>query len=94
MTQLSELNEPSVLECIRRRYSLNLIHTFSGLFCVVVNPWKYLSGLYSKEMRNIYAKACTTSTELPPHVFFVAQSAFDGICSPPSVVTSQSILIT
>nr|CAD2196500.1 unnamed protein product [Meloidogyne enterolobii] len=45
-------------------------------------------------MRNIYAKACTTSTELPPHVFFVAQSAFDGICSPPSVITSQSILIT
>ncbi|KAL7078764.1 hypothetical protein ACQ4LE_002008, partial [Meloidogyne hapla] len=94
MTQLSELNEPSVLECIRRRYSLNLIHTFSGLFCVVVNPWKNLPGLYSKEMRNIYAKACTTSTELPPHVFYVAQSAFDGICSPPSVVTSQSILIT
>ncbi|KAF7634873.1 Myosin motor domain-containing protein [Meloidogyne graminicola] len=94
MTQLSELNEPSVLECIRKRYSLNLIHTFSGLFCVVVNPWRNLPGLYSKEMRTHYAKACTTSTDLPPHVFYVAQSAFDGICSSSSSITSQSILIT
>jgi myosin heavy subunit len=57
----------------------------------VVNPWQQLAGLYSAKMRSFYAQQ-GSAADLPPHVFSIAQSAFDGICSPAR--SSQAILIT
>uniref|UniRef100_A0A183BV89 enoyl-CoA hydratase n=1 Tax=Globodera pallida TaxID=36090 RepID=A0A183BV89_GLOPA len=90
LCQLSELNDPSVLASIRQRYSLRLIHTYSGLFCVVVNPWRSMGPLYCGEMRAHYANS---DGDLPPHVFAIAQNAFEGI-SDRNSRTNQSILIT
>uniref|UniRef100_A0A914IBU5 Myosin motor domain-containing protein n=1 Tax=Globodera rostochiensis TaxID=31243 RepID=A0A914IBU5_GLORO len=90
LCQLSELNDPSVLGSIRQRYSLRLIHTYSGLFCVVVNPWRSMAPLYCGEMRAHYANS---DGDLPPHVFAIAQSAFEGV-SDRNSRTNQSILIT
>ncbi|KAK5965561.1 Myosin N-terminal SH3 domain-containing protein [Trichostrongylus colubriformis] len=42
MSNLTFLNDASVLHNLRSRYSAMLIYTYSGLFCVVINPYKRL----------------------------------------------------
>ncbi|CAJ0963541.1 unnamed protein product, partial [Mesorhabditis belari] len=42
MSNLSFLNDASVLGNLRARYAAMLIYTYSGLFCVVINPYKRL----------------------------------------------------
>jgi len=39
MADLTVLNEASVLFNLRDRYLSDLIYTYSGLFCVVINPY-------------------------------------------------------
>jgi myosin protein heavy chain len=53
MADLAYLNEPAVLENLRQRYYSDLIYTYSGLFCVVVNPYKQLP-IYSKEVESYF----------------------------------------
>lgn len=48
--QLKQLNEASVLHCIRQRYASNLIHTKAGPTLMVVNPMVPLS-LYSEKVK-------------------------------------------
>ncbi len=40
MSNLTYLNDASVLWNLRIRYVNELIYTYSGLFCVAVNPYK------------------------------------------------------
>lgn len=47
--QLKQLNEASVLHCVRQRYASNLIHTKAGPTLMVVNPMVPLS-LYSEKV--------------------------------------------
>ena len=42
MANLTYLSEPAVLHNLRDRYQRFLIYTYSGLFCVTVNPYKML----------------------------------------------------
>ena len=42
MANLTFLNEASVIDVLRTRYEEFLIYTYSGLFCVTVNPYKML----------------------------------------------------
>ncbi|VDM07809.1 unnamed protein product [Wuchereria bancrofti] len=86
---LSELNEACVLEVIRSRYKAQLIHTYSGLFCLVVNPWKNIP-IYTKEIMKAYMHSIDKNLNLPPHIYAIAQSTYDGLLSG----NNQSILIT
>uniref|UniRef100_A0A0R3S5Y9 Myosin motor domain-containing protein n=1 Tax=Elaeophora elaphi TaxID=1147741 RepID=A0A0R3S5Y9_9BILA len=89
MCNLSELNDACVLEAVRSRYQAQLIHTYSGLFCLVVNPWKNIP-IYTKEVMETYMRTIDKNSNLPPHVYAVAQAAYDGLLSG----NNQSILIT
>lgn len=40
MSLLSYLNEGGILHNLKARYVANIIYTYSGLFCVAVNPYK------------------------------------------------------
>jgi myosin heavy subunit len=42
MANLTYLNDASVLHNLRDRYGRWLIYTYSGLFCVAINPYKRL----------------------------------------------------
>ncbi|CAJ0929028.1 unnamed protein product, partial [Mesorhabditis belari] len=85
---LSEPNVATVLDSLHKRYSADVIHTYSGLFCLFINPWKSLP-IYKKEIMDVYRSKLDLS--LPPHVFAVAQTAYDGV---KRGGTNQSILIT
>ncbi len=86
--ELSHLNEASVLHNLRVRYDDDLIHTYSGLFLVVVNPYKWLP-IYTDEMIQMYSGK--RRTDVHPHVYAVADEAYRAMLRNKA---NQSILIT
>uniref|UniRef100_A0A3B5LYJ1 Myosin heavy chain 11 n=1 Tax=Xiphophorus couchianus TaxID=32473 RepID=A0A3B5LYJ1_9TELE len=73
MAELTCLNEASVLHNIRERYFSGLIYTYSGLFCVVVNPYKMLP-IYSEKIIDMYKGK--KRHEVPPHIYSIADNAY------------------
>merc|ERR1719193_1176925 len=73
MADLTCLNEASVLHNIKERYYSGLIYTYSGLFCVVVNPYKRLP-IYTEKIIEIYKGK--KRHEVPPHVFAITDIAY------------------
>lgn len=51
----------------------NYIQTYSGLFCVVVNPYKRLP-IYTEKIIDLYKGK--KRHEVPPHVFAITDSAY------------------
>merc|ERR1719245_2156509 len=88
MADLTCLNEASVLHNIKERYFSGLIYTYSGLFCVVVNPYKRLP-IYTEKIIEIYKGK--KRHEVPPHVFAITDIAYRSMLQDRE---DQSILCT
>ncbi|KHN84458.1 Myosin heavy chain, non-muscle [Toxocara canis] len=88
MAELTCLNEASVLHNLKERYFSSLIYTYSGLFCVVVNPYKKLP-IYSEAL--IEAFKGKKRHEMPPHIFAIADTAYRSMLQERE---DQSILCT
>merc|ERR1719323_1813201 len=88
MADLTCLNEASVLHNIKERYYSGLIYTYSGLFCVVVNPYKKLP-IYTEKIIEIYKGK--KRHEVPPHVFAITDIAYRSMLQDRE---DQSILCT
>ncbi|XP_063809706.1 myosin-15 [Pseudophryne corroboree] len=88
MAMLTHLNEASVLSNLRRRYSNWMIYTYSGLFCVTVNPYKWLP-VYKTEVVTAYKGK--RRSEAPPHIFSIADNAYHDMLRNRE---NQSMLIT
>merc|ERR1719189_970021 len=88
MADLTCLNEASVLHNIKERYCSGLIYTYSGLFCVVVNPYKRLP-IYTEKIIEIYKGK--KRHEVPPHVFAITDIAYRSMLQDRE---DQSILCT
>uniref|UniRef100_G3UQV7 Myosin heavy chain 15 n=1 Tax=Meleagris gallopavo TaxID=9103 RepID=G3UQV7_MELGA len=73
MAMLTHLNEASVLYNLRKRYSNWMIYTYSGLFCVTINPYKWLP-VYKSEV--VAAYKGKRRSEAPPHIFSIADNAY------------------
>lgn len=86
--ELSHLNEPAVLHNLRKRYDVDIIYTYSGLFLVVVNPYKRLP-IYNPEIVEIYKGK--RRNEMAPHVFAISDMAYRSMLNDRM---NQSILIT
>merc|ERR1711963_520976 len=88
MSNLTYLNDASVLWNLRIRYVNELIYTYSGLFCIAVNPYKRFP-IYTQRAMEIYMGK--RRNEVPPHIFAIAEGAFQGMMI---AGKNQSILIT
>ncbi|XP_071371708.1 myosin, heavy chain 7B, cardiac muscle, beta a [Centroberyx affinis] len=88
MAMLTHLNEASVLFNLRRRYSAWMIYTYSGLFCVTVNPYKWLP-VYSATV--VAAYKGKRRSEAPPHIYSIADNAYNDMLRNRE---NQSMLIT
>ncbi|XP_019381321.1 PREDICTED: myosin-15 isoform X1 [Gavialis gangeticus] len=88
MAMLTHLNEASVLYNLRRRYSNWMIYTYSGLFCVTINPYKWLP-VYKPEVVGAYKGK--RRSEAPPHIFSIADNAYNDMLRNRE---NQSMLIT
>uniref|UniRef100_A0AC35UA49 Myosin head n=1 Tax=Rhabditophanes sp. KR3021 TaxID=114890 RepID=A0AC35UA49_9BILA len=88
MSNLSILNEASVLHNLYQRYKSMMIYTYSGLFCVFINPYKMLP-IYTESVINMYVNQ--RRNEVPPHLFAVSDEAYRNMIADKQ---NQSMLIT
>ncbi|XP_077411934.1 myosin-9-like isoform X2 [Vanacampus margaritifer] len=88
MAELTCLNEASVLHNLKERYYSGLIYTYSGLFCVVINPYKNLP-IYSDEIVDMYKGK--KKHEMPPHIYAITDISYRSMMQDRE---DQSILCT
>ncbi|KAK2711652.1 hypothetical protein QYM36_012690 [Artemia franciscana] len=88
MSNLTYLNDASVLHNLRERYVNKLIYTYSGLFCVAINPYKRYP-IYTNRVVQIYKGR--RRNEVPPHIFAISDGAYSDMLTNHE---NQSMLIT
>lgn len=88
MADLTYLNDATVLHNLRQRYMSWFIYTYSGLFCVAINPYKRLP-VYTMKMVHYYRGK--NKNEVPPHLYLVADTAYSCMTRDKE---NQSMLIT
>ncbi|XP_061151531.1 myosin-7 isoform X1 [Syngnathus typhle] len=88
MAMFTFLHEPAVLFNLKERYAAWMIYTYSGLFCVTVNPYKALP-VYNQEV--VVAYRGKKRSEAPPHIFSISDNAYQYMLTDRE---NQSILIT
>uniref|UniRef100_A0A670K3N9 Myosin-7B-like n=1 Tax=Podarcis muralis TaxID=64176 RepID=A0A670K3N9_PODMU len=88
MAMLTHLNEASVLHNLKRRYAKWMIYTYSGLFCVTINPYKWLP-VYTAPV--VAAYKGKRRSEAPPHIYSIADNAYNDMLRNRE---NQSMLIT
>merc|ERR1712106_387806 len=88
MANLTYLGDACVYwnSCVR--YVNELIYTYSGLFCIAINPYKRFP-IYTLRTMEIYVDK--RRNEVPPHIFAIAEGAYQGMNISG---VNQSILIT
>ena len=65
MANLTYLNDASVFHNLEVRFKAKLIYTYSGLFCIVVNPYKRYP-IYTPTVVKLYLGK--RRNEVPPHL--------------------------
>merc|ERR1711902_19942 len=88
MANLTYLNDASVFHNLEVRYKAKLIYTYSGLFCVVVNPYKRYP-IYTETVVKIYLGK--RRNEVPPHLWAITETAYRNMLQNSK---DQSMLIT
>jgi len=88
MVNLTFLNDASVFWNLKTRYQAKMIHTYSGLFVVVVNPYKRYP-IYTHRVSKIYLGK--RRNEVPPHLWAIAEMAYRGMLGNKK---NQAMLIT
>ena len=88
MANLTFLNEASVFWNLKTRYQAKLIYTYSGLFCVVVNPYKRFP-IYTPRVVKMYLGK--RRNEVPPHLWAITETAYRNMLQNSK---DQSMLIT
>ena len=85
---MTYLSEAAVVYNLAERYVRFLIYTYSGLFCVTVNPYKWLP-VYDNHVVGCYKGK--RKSEMPPHIFSISDNAYNDMLRNRE---NQSMLIT
>merc|ERR1711892_330443 len=88
MADLTYLGDACVLWNSVVRYINQLIYTYSGLFCIAINPYERFP-IYTLRTMELYVGK--RRNECWPHIFAIAEGAYQGMCGSGM---NQSILIT
>nr|CAI5869310.1 unnamed protein product [Callosobruchus analis] len=88
MADLTYLNDAAVLHNLKQRYYAKLIYTYSGLFCVAINPYKRFP-VYTNRCAKLYRGK--RRNEVPPHIFAISDGAYVNMLTNHE---NQSMLIT
>merc|ERR1712089_54829 len=88
MADLTYLGDACVLWNSVVRYKNELIYTYSGLFCIAINPYKRYP-IYTLRTMELYVGK--RRNECWPHIFAIAEGAWQGMNN---TGINQSILIT
>merc|ERR1719288_614183 len=88
MANLTFLNDASVFWNLKVRFCAKLIYTYSGLFCIVVNPYKRYP-IYTGTVVKMYLGK--RRNEVPPHLWAITETAYRNMLTN---AKNQSMLIT
>merc|ERR1712193_14507 len=88
MANLTFLNDASVFWNLKVRFCAKLIYTYSGLFCIVVNPYKRYP-IYTGTVVKMYLGK--RRNEVPPHLWAITETAYRNMLTN---CKNQSMLIT
>jgi len=88
MANLTFLNDASVFHNLEVRYKAKMIYTYSGLFCIVVNPYKRYP-IYTQTVVKMYLGK--RRNEVPPHLWAITETAYRNMLQNNK---DQSMLIT
>jgi myosin heavy chain 6/7 len=88
MANLTYLNEATVFGNLAARYMTWKIYTYSGLFCITINPFKRLP-VYTYKVMGYYRGK--KRNEVPPHLYSIADNAYQNMLRDRE---NQSMLIT
>merc|ERR1711910_167994 len=88
MANLTFLNDASVFYNLKVRFQAKLIYTYSGLFCIVVNPYKRFP-IYTPTVVKMYLGK--RRNEVPPHLWAITETAYRNMLTN---TKDQSMLIT
>merc|ERR550539_943772 len=88
MANLTFLNDASVFWNLKVRFQAKLIYTYSGLFCIVVNPYKRYP-IYTGTVVKMYLGK--RRNEVPPHLWAITETAYRNMLTN---AKDQSMLIT
>merc|ERR1719384_276421 len=88
MANLTFLNDASVFWNLKVRFCAKLIYTYSGLFCIVVNPYKRYP-IYTGTVVKMYLGK--RRNEVPPHLWAITETAYRNMLTNGM---DQSMLIT
>merc|ERR1719187_2718250 len=88
MANLTFLNDASVFYNLKVRFQAKLIYTYSGLFCIVVNPYKRYP-IYTGTVVKMYLGK--RRNEVPPHLWAITETAYRNMLTNGK---DQSMLIT
>ena len=80
MVLLNDLNEAALLHNVRKRFHKDIIYTNVGDILVCVNPFKALP-LYTPQVLANFVAAKGDMSDLPPHIFQVADAAYRNMIS-------------
>merc|ERR1712032_1231044 len=76
MAGLTFLGNPCIYWNSVIRYVNQLIYTYSGLFCIAINPYKRFP-IYTLRTMELYVGK--RRNECPPHIFAIAEGAYQGM---------------
>jgi myosin V len=98
LISLPHLHEPAILHALSDRFFRGKIYTWTGPVLIAVNPFQRLQ-LYTNDILEQYrrdgllkAQGMQSGTELPPHVFAIADHSYRQMMG--EARKSQSILIS
>lgn len=73
MSDLTNLNGSSIFHNVKSRYLSQIIHTYAGSSCVVINPCQRYP-LYTERVALMYRGK--KRNEVPPHLFGISEYAY------------------
>lgn len=74
LCQLPDLNEQTLLDNLRARFTAGHIYTYVGSILIALNPFKFYP-IYNPKYVKLYQNR-RLGPNLPPHIFAVADSAY------------------
>merc|ERR1712130_1051363 len=89
LANMTYLSEASVVYNLSERYVKFLIYTYSGLFCVTVNPYKWLP-VYDNHVVGCYKGK--RKSEMPPHIFSISDNAYNAEDAAKKALTTAALL--
>jgi myosin heavy subunit/predicted kinase len=79
LVKMDEVNVGTILHNLRERFKEDAFYTSLGTILISVNPFKWVTEIYTNDVMEYYQSMRDTGLETPPHIYAIAEAAVCGI---------------